>query len=345
MFTSSPACVVRGLPVLAGLLSVLLAFPSARAAVPCAGEVSGAGDALFHYYTPGSGACLFNGDDSAPLVAAMNSVDFAGSAMCGRWVRVTGPLGTVTVRIVDESPDLAPGEIDLNAAAFAAIAELWMGRVACTWETVASPVDETVSIVTNPGTNPWWVSVHVRHHRYGIAALEYLGSAGYVAVPRTGWNAFQSADAPGIPVPLASPFSVRVTDVHGQQLEITGLNTSGDQEFDSGQQFPVCQDFTSGAPLPAAAGAVLLPPSPNPFNPRTTVAFELPARGPATLRVFDAAGRAVATLLEARVLEAGRHALAWDGRNDTGRPAPGGLYLLRLEAAGGVQVRKAALLK
>lgn len=340
---SAPA--VAALALLSSLLACLFAARPALASVPCSGEVQGAGNAYYYTYTPGTGACSFTGDDTDALVAAMNPVDFAGSAICGRWVRVTGPLGSVTVRIIDLSPWLAAGEIDLSATAFAMIGEPWQGVVPVTWETVASPLAETISIVTKDGSNPYWLGLQARHHRYGIASLEYLGSSGYVTIPRESYNYFVVTGMPGVSLPLAAPITVRLTDVHGQQLVIGGLAPNASWEFSTTQQFPACQDYTSGAPLPGAGQAVLLPPSPNPFNPRTTVAFELPARGPATLRVFDASGRAVATLLDGQVLEEGRHALAWDGRDDAGRPAPGGLYLLRLEAAGGVQVRKAALLK
>jgi expansin (peptidoglycan-binding protein) len=327
------------------LLLALGAAAAARAAVPCTGFVSGSGDATFYSYAPGTGACGFVGDDSGALVAAMNPVDYAGAAMCGAWVRVNGPLGQVIVRIVDLGPGLAAGDIDLNAPAFALIADPLSGRVAVTWETVASPVDEYLAIRVREGSNPWWTGLQVRGHGHAIAALEYLSPGGYVAVPRQSYNDFIIDGSLGVPLPIATPFTVRLTDVHGQQEVIGGLAPSGPQVFTTTQQFPACVPATSAAPLPASPRVVLEAPTPNPFNPRTSIAFALAERGPVTLRVHDAAGRLRATLLEAAVLGAGRHELAWDGRDGEGRPAPGGLYLFRLEAAGEVAVRKAVLLK
>ncbi|MGH7742999.1 MAG: FlgD immunoglobulin-like domain containing protein [Candidatus Eiseniibacteriota bacterium] len=52
--------------------------------------------------------------------------------------------------------------------------------------------------------------------------------------------------------------------------------------------------------------------------------------GPATLTVFDAAGRAVATL----PAPAGATAVAWSGRDGSGAPVRSGLYFARLESAG-----------
>jgi flagellar hook assembly protein FlgD len=51
------------------------------------------------------------------------------------------------------------------------------------------------------------------------------------------------------------------------------------------------------------------------------------------LRVFDVAGRVVATLAEGP-LAAGEHPFRWNGRDDRAAPAPAGLYFVRLDAPG-----------
>lgn len=81
---------------------------------------------------------------------------------------------------------------------------------------------------------------------------------------------------------------------------------------------------------------------PNPGNPRVGVSFRLAADGRVRAEVFDLAGRRRAVLLD-RVLPAGEHRAAWDGRDGDGREAPSGLYLLRLEAAGSRSVRRFTL--
>jgi len=69
---------------------------------------------------------------------------------------------------------------------------------------------------------------------------------------------------------------------------------------------------------------------PNPFNPSTTLKFELATAGHARLRVYDTAGRLVATLVdESRA--AGHHEDVWDGRDAVGRMCSAGVYLYRLE--------------
>ena len=107
------------------------------AAGGCPGELSGVGYATSYVYVPGSGTCGFVGDDSDPMVAAANSTDFAGSEMCGQYIRVTGPLGSVDVRIVDLCPSCPAGDFDLNQTAFAMIGS--SGAVSITWHTIPDP--------------------------------------------------------------------------------------------------------------------------------------------------------------------------------------------------------------
>ncbi|MBM4129956.1 T9SS type A sorting domain-containing protein [bacterium] len=83
---------------------------------------------------------------------------------------------------------------------------------------------------------------------------------------------------------------------------------------------------------------------PNPFNPSTSVRFELARAGHARLRVYDLAGRLVRELVDAP-LAAGPQAVTWDGRDRNDEPVPSGVYLLRLSADGGEHSLKAALVK
>ncbi|MCP4571007.1 MAG: hypothetical protein GY838_01520 [bacterium] len=93
------------------------------------------------------------------------------------------------------------------------------------------------------------------------------------------------------------------------------------------------------------AGPRLLGNHPNPFNPSTTIAYELAADGPVTLDVYDTAGRRVRRLLQGVVLDAGRAEIVWDGRDDRGRRAGSGVYLYRLVTTGGEAVGRMTLVK
>jgi formylglycine-generating enzyme required for sulfatase activity len=83
---------------------------------------------------------------------------------------------------------------------------------------------------------------------------------------------------------------------------------------------------------------------PNPFNPKTEIRFTLSRSCHVLARVFDAAGRGVATLHEGE-LAAGDHRLAWNGADDAGRAQPSGLYVCRVEADGELASPKLLMLK
>ncbi len=99
-------------------------------------------------------------------------------------------------------------------------------------------------------------------------------------------------------------------------------------------------------PRPDALPPVALAPAaPNPFARQVRIAFTLAAAGPARLRVYDVAGRRVRTLLDERALVAGPAEVTWDGRDDAGRDAPGGVYLVRLETGGRSETRRVLRLR
>lgn len=126
------------------------------------------------------------------------------------------------------------------------------------------------------------------------------------------------------------------------------LRTDNSQHFDGYwfDQFAIAGEaavpYSGAGGLPAATRLAGV--QPNPFNPSTTVRFELATAGPARVRVYDLSGRLVRTLVdEAR--PAGAQAVAWDGLDAKGQPAASGVYLVRLEADGTVTSLKASLVK
>lgn len=84
--------------------------------------------------------------------------------------------------------------------------------------------------------------------------------------------------------------------------------------------------------------------APNPFNPTTTIAFNLDRAGQASLKVFNVRGQLVRTLVDGR-LAAGPKQVVWDGRDDAGAAVASGTYLYRLQSGDQVQQRKMLLLK
>ncbi len=83
---------------------------------------------------------------------------------------------------------------------------------------------------------------------------------------------------------------------------------------------------------------------PNPFNPGTTVAFELPSTGRLRLSVHGLDGRLLRILADAS-MSAGSHEIYWDGRDDSQRRLASGVYLLNLSSSGLQTREKLVLLK
>lgn len=101
-------------------------------------------------------------------------------------------------------------------------------------------------------------------------------------------------------------------------------------------------------PLPGgvANGFKLHPNYPNPFNPATTLRFEIPAnRGTVTLAIYNALGQKLKTLVQER-LAAGAYEVQWRGDGDNGQNAPSGIYFAVLKSNGQeLQRAKMVLLK
>ena len=86
--------------------------------------------------------------------------------------------------------------------------------------------------------------------------------------------------------------------------------------------------------------------NPNPFNPRTTISYQLPSGTNERVRlvVLDVAGRVVRTLVD-DVQSAGLQHVDWDGKDDLGRAVSSGVYVYLLDVAGDRRSRKLVLLK
>ncbi len=187
-----------------------------------------------YYDATGAGACSFDPSPDDLMVAAMNNDEYNNAAYCGAYVQVTGPKGTITVRIVDLCPECHAGHLDLSREAFAAIADLPQGIVSITWRVVSPAMAGPIAYHFKEGSNPWWTAVQVRNHRNPIAKFEYWNGSQWVTVPRVSYNFFVQTN-PGMGV---GPYTFRVTDWYSNTLLDGGIPFVEGGTINGAGQFP-----------------------------------------------------------------------------------------------------------
>ncbi len=293
------------------------------------------GEATYYTFADGSGNCSFDPTPDDLMVGAMNDFDYGDSWVCGECVSLTGPDGTIRIRIVDRCPECQPGDIDLSPLAFSLIAELSRGRVPISWEVVPCDVTGPIEYHFKEGSNQWWTAVQIRNHRYAVAGLEVLDGGVYTPVPRLRYNYFVETAGLG-----PGPYSFRVTDVNGAVLADSGIPHMENASVPGSGQFPLCPDTpTDVAGGNPPAGYSLSQNFPNPWNPTTVVRFELPRGVPVLLTVYNGLGQEVARPVDG-YRHAGPHEVVLDGEG-----LPAGVYYYRIVAGGFRDTKRLVLMK
>ncbi len=101
---------------------------------------------------------------------------------------------------------------------------------------------------------------------------------------------------------------------------------------------------TGDDPMPLPDATFLAQNFPNPFNPVTTIGFGLKVSGHVSLRIYDAAGRLVTTLID-ESRSAGRYTTEWKGKSADGSSAASGVYFYMLNAGEFKETKKMILLR
>ena len=110
-------------------------------------------------------------------------------------------------------------------------------------------------------------------------------------------------------------------------------------------------EMSYSGPLAIAGGIGLQPGQfklhqayPNPFNPTTTLKYEMGSAGPVSINVFDVNGRKIRSLYNGIQIP-GQHEVRWDAKDDHGRSMSSGVYLFNVNVGGKTQTAKTLLLK
>jgi expansin (peptidoglycan-binding protein) len=199
------------------------------AAVPVAVPVGPAvhsGQATYYTSRSGSGNCSFPAEPPDNLYVALSPGEYAVAGACGGYLDVTGPHGTVRVKITDQCPGCATGHIDLSRTAFARIADTSAGLVSVSYRAVTDPpLSAPLSFRVKDGSSRYWFALLVDNHGNPLRSVEAQpAGGGWHPLSRADYNYWLASDGLG-----NGPFSVRVTDVYGNQATVPGIRLAPSQ--------------------------------------------------------------------------------------------------------------------
>lgn len=201
------------------VFAVVRAGSAACAATPVQAAAT-SGKATF-YAATGAGNCSFD-KVSNPLVVALGPAEYRAGAACGGYLDVTGPKGTVRVKVVDQCPECPAGHIDLSREAFAKIGNTGDGVIPVTYRTVANPgVPGPVTVRVKEGSSQYWLALRFDNHGNSLTSAEIKSGSGFQKLEHTDYNYWIDSNGSG-----NGPFTVRLTDTAGHQTTLSSVRLS-----------------------------------------------------------------------------------------------------------------------
>lgn len=117
-----------------------------------------------------------------------------------------------------------------------------------------------------------------------------------------------------------------------EQVDLDGtINRSNPIEVLLGARFIMPTEFASAV-------------YPNPFNPRTTISYDLPSDADVSIIIYDAIGQEIRHLVSQHYT-AGRYSVQWDAKDFMGRSVGSGVYIAKIKAGPNTALQKMLLLK
>lgn len=236
------------------------------------------------------------------------------------------------LRVVDVSTPSTPVEVgsytpsgtnvrDLALSGdYAYLADYTAGLRIVDVSTPSSPVE--VSRYDTPGT---------------ALAVDYSGGYAFVADGTGGLRVIN----------VANPVDLEEVAYGGTSFPATSVAVDGNDVYvgsDDGMYIMRLDPALVGVTTTSSFKSALHQNHPNPFNPSTTIRYELADAGRVNLTIYSVEGKHVRTLVD-EVESAGSHDVVWDGRNDAGVRVGSGVYFCTMRAGSCVQTRRLVLLK
>ncbi len=204
-------------------LTVGLGWPGGAASASVAtpiGSVGFTGGIATHYVLEGGGGnCSYPGPPANGLFVALSPTEYDNAAPCGSYLEVTGPDGSVRVKVIDQCPECAKGHIDLSEKAFARLAPLVKGIIPVSYHTIANPpLPARIAFQVKPGSSQYWLALIVMNTGNAIASVKVKTAAGWQGLSRTSWDGWiaQQGAGPG-------PYTIRITDTQHHTRTISNV--------------------------------------------------------------------------------------------------------------------------
>ncbi|NKB71498.1 MAG: T9SS type A sorting domain-containing protein [Candidatus Latescibacteria bacterium] len=277
-------------------------------------------------------------DNAGNLYVSLNQADAPGPEKAGFIGRVT-PNGEWTVFAQGGTVNRPVG-LTFDTAGNLYAGNLNDGRI-----TRIAPDGSQSLVATVPGTGQFRIG-HLKfaHNTLYATALSahriYLVSLDGTVTPFAGTGAAGRQDGPVAQSQFRNPNGLALTG-DGNALWIIGtlqptawlrrIDLPRPTQIEQGQHTTPA-DFKLGANFP------------NPFNPRTAIAYALPQTQHIALRVYDALGSEVAVLVD-QLMPQGRHQATWDATDRAGRAVASGVYFYQLSAGNKVLTDRMVLLR
>ena len=243
--------------------------------------------------------CSFPLDERPLYHGAMNKTEYDDSKVCGSYVTVTGPNGSVEILIDNQCPECAEGDIDLSEEAFVMIADKIDGRVDISWKYTEGP-SSPIKYQLKDGSNRWHVEILVKNLRYAIRTLEIQVDDNWINLTRADYNYFVYDGDIG----ASSIITLRATDINDQQIidvidaqvDLNSnlpsiLTITGEKQFPSlDSTTAISNDFST-----MAIGGNKVKVAPSPISHNANVIFTIKKAGKVELSIFTTTNEKVAS--------------------------------------------------
>jgi hypothetical protein len=207
-----------GAIALAAVVAIVVLLRSPACAAPPS-PTAAKGHAT-HYDLAGPvGSCNFT-PPADGLYVALGLTQYTEGLPCGSYIDVTGPKGTVRVKVFDSCPECTVGWLDMSRTAWGRIASPSTGWIDITYRAVPNAATpEPLSITFAKGSSQYWWAILIDNNANPIKSVQAKGpGGGWMTASRTDYNFWIIDRNTG-----RGPFAIRMTDIYGHTATATNV--------------------------------------------------------------------------------------------------------------------------